>query len=203
MPLARYSLRDLHDRQPWEWDELRRALGAVNGALMHTHPRGFIHWDVSPDNILLLQNDHWVLADYGLVMPRAPRRRRPTNTGMLIGTDFFSAPEVLHNPASATPASDMYSIGALATWFTAISNTRSLETMSEAGRYWAALIRGTFQLDAAARWSTVQVATHLAEAPERDLVLVGDGPVACPRCGRRAGVDHSERCLRCGYVNPY
>jgi len=35
---------------------------------------------------------------------------------MLIGTDFISAPEALHNPASATTASDTYSIGALATW---------------------------------------------------------------------------------------
>ncbi len=109
MPLARYSLRQLHDREPGAWGELRRALGSINGALMHTHPHDFIHRDVSPDNVLLLESGHWVLADYGIVMPRRPRAGRPTTTGTLIGTEFFSAPEVLRDPSSATTASDMFS----------------------------------------------------------------------------------------------
>jgi eukaryotic-like serine/threonine-protein kinase len=202
MPLARYSLRDLHDLNPWAWNELRRALSSINGALMHTHPQGFVHRDVSPDNILLLETNHWVLSDYGIVMPRAPRGRRPTNGGTLIGTDFFSAPEVLRNPSSATPASDMYSIGAIATWFTKIKKTQS-GAMSELGRYWSELIKGTFVEQPAARWGTMEVAAHLDREPVADLVFVGDETSACPRCGSRDGLDGAERCLACGFVNPY
>ena len=197
MPLARYSLRQLHDREPTAWDELRRALGSINGTLMHTHPHGFIHRDVTPDNILLLQNGHWVLADYGLVMPRRPGTRRPTSSGMLIGTEFFSAPEVLRGPASATTASDVYSIGAIATWFTNITPTQT-GTLSPIGAYWSTLIRSTFLIDPTARWTTVDVASHLANAPEPVTVLASGRVSQCMRCGARDGWDHAERCLHCG-----
>jgi serine/threonine protein kinase len=69
MALADYTLRQLHDRNPLDWETLREALSSVCGAMLHMHAQGLVHRDASPDNVLCLPNRHWVLADHG---PRTP-----------------------------------------------------------------------------------------------------------------------------------
>jgi serine/threonine protein kinase len=155
MPIAEYTLRQLHDRDPLAWEALREALSSVCGAMLHMHAHGLVHRDASPGNVLCLQDGHWVLADYGLVRRPPGVSDSLTRTGMRFGTPRFSAPEVHHDPRTATSAADAYSLGALASWFTLIPPDR--EVSSAAGLYWSDLIRNTVLFDPRDRWSVSRV----------------------------------------------
>lgn len=200
MPWAEYSLRNLRQRDPFDWPALRKALSSLAGAMMHAHSNGCVHRDASPDNLLRLRNGHWVLSDFGIAQLRRPGRRG-TETGEHFGTPDFSAPEVYANPAAATAAADTWSIGALASWFTSIRSGQ--RPSSEQGYAWLELIEATMRPDPSERWSISEVAAHLESLPAtRPMAMVARGTMAtCARCGEDAGLDGSGRCRRCGFVD--
>jgi serine/threonine protein kinase len=135
---------------------------------------------------------------------------------MLIGTPEFSAPEVRAGARNVTTKADVFSIGALVSWFTSI--TPQQRPTSAAGTYWAELIAGTDLLNPEDRWDLPRVAAHLApeNAPSLPGVDGGRGVAEpalvravardvdeCARCGANYGVDGSSRCLACGHLDPY
>jgi serine/threonine protein kinase len=202
MPLADYSLADLHRRNPFDWGQLREALSSLIGALMHGHAYDFVHRDVSPVNLMCLGNGHWVLSDYGLVKASGLDEIK-TSPKAKFGTPWFSAPEVHLNPASATPAADAWSVGALASWFTGIGVMAGDDSRLTA--LFSPLIDGTIKIDPASRWSMDDVAAYLntsLPAPVQVPVLAATAiPDQCVRCGARAGHDASCRCLGCGFID--
>jgi hypothetical protein len=81
----------------------------VCGALAAVHRAGFIHRDVKARNVVREQGGRNVLMDFGagrMLSPDAAGR------GDLTGTPLYMAPEVLAG-ASASAASDVYSVGVL------------------------------------------------------------------------------------------
>jgi serine/threonine protein kinase len=204
MPLADETLRELHDRNPYDWEGLRVALSGICGGLLHAHANGVVHRDVSPDNILATpgrHGPHWLLSDFGLARVRQPARSI-TPPGAMFGTPDFTAPEIHHDPRDATALSDAYSIGAVARWFTNIG--REQVALSAEGRYWAELIQGTVIYTPQARWPITRIARHLETRPAVDRVLAGsaswEAPF-CTRCGGRDGHDGAGRCTRCGFLD--
>ena len=106
--------------------ELAAMLAAVCEALVVAHAAGYIHRDITPHNVLYLEDedgDRWVLADWGLVRIPSGSSTTITSTGAVIGTDGFIAPEVLRG-GEASEASDVFSLGRIAAW--AISGEVSL-----------------------------------------------------------------------------
>ncbi len=202
MPLADYSLADLHERNPFDGEQLRVALSSLSGALMHSHAYGFVHRDVSPVNLMRLGNGHWTLADYGLVKASGLDEIR-TSPNATFGTPRFSAPEVHLNPADATATADAWSVGALASWFTGIGVMAGDD--SRLGAFFSPVIDGTMRIDPASRWTMDRIASHLnAELPVavRVPVLAATAtPDQCVRCGARTGHDASCRCLGCGFID--
>jgi serine/threonine protein kinase len=121
MPVAPGSLRAL-----WEDGALgtdvealcRDVLEEVCAGLSAMHAAGYVHRDVTPNNVLGFRDDartsgfRWVVADCGLA-------RRPlgeTTVGLTgsvsrLGTDGYMAPETLGDPHSATESADIYSLG--------------------------------------------------------------------------------------------
>ncbi|HEY1227766.1 MAG TPA: serine/threonine-protein kinase [Ramlibacter sp.] len=87
---------------------VRRLLADSARALAHVHALGWVHRDVKPANLLLRGGGRVVLGDFGSACPRgttAPRRHG-------VGTPLYASPE-LADAAPATPAMDVYALGAV------------------------------------------------------------------------------------------
>ncbi len=86
-------------------------------ALRAAHRHGVLHRDIKPSNVLLLDDGHTKLTDFGIAKGLNQGRPLPTNpdetmTGVVLGTPGYLAPERAAGlPASAQ--SDLYSVGAV------------------------------------------------------------------------------------------
>ncbi|WP_454188916.1 protein kinase domain-containing protein [Micromonospora arborensis] len=81
----------------------------VLGALQAAHRAGVLHRDVKPANVLLADDGRVVLTDFGLAtLPGDPRM---TQTGMVLGSPAFLAPERATD-GDVGPAADLWSLGA-------------------------------------------------------------------------------------------
>ncbi|HLJ32287.1 MAG TPA: serine/threonine-protein kinase, partial [Ktedonobacteraceae bacterium] len=79
-------------------------------ALQWSHDRGIIHRDIKPSNVLLHEGKYVYLADFGLAKSLSDEHDM-TQTGCLIGTPEYMAPELSEEPA--TCSSDIYALGIL------------------------------------------------------------------------------------------
>ena len=93
-------------------EEAGNILAQVTSALQFAHDHGIVHRDIKPSNILLdNDNDHYVyLADFGLAKAMG-KGSDLTQTGFLIGTPEYMAPELIDKPESVS--SDIYALGIL------------------------------------------------------------------------------------------
>jgi serine/threonine protein kinase len=87
-------------------------LGGVAEALDHAHSEGVVHRDVKPGNVLVREDGTVKLADLGIA--RAEDATQITREGSVIGTLPYMAPERLQGAGAGGPASDVYSLAALA-----------------------------------------------------------------------------------------
>lgn len=105
-PTLSQHLDGLPDERMSLPDALRTTIH-VAGAIHHLHGRGFVHMDLKPGNIAII-DDRPVLFDFGTARPiggKAP--------GHVIGTTPWISPEVCRLEA-ATPASDVFALGVIA-----------------------------------------------------------------------------------------
>jgi serine/threonine protein kinase len=104
------DLKALIDQQGRLTDTELAGLGdEVCAGLAHAHERGVIHRDIKPHNILLDENGHAKVTDFGIA--RALDTTQATRTGSFLGTALYSSPEQLQGQ-KVTPKSDVYSLGA-------------------------------------------------------------------------------------------
>ncbi|QWZ09009.1 serine/threonine protein kinase [Nocardioides panacis] len=96
-----------HVRQegPVRGDDLRHFAAGLAEAVIAVHRVGVLHRDIKPSNVLL-EGRSPVLIDFGLA--RLAEDPRLTQTGWLLGTPGYLAPEILYGD-DATPASDVHS----------------------------------------------------------------------------------------------
>jgi hypothetical protein len=92
--------------------ETARVIEQIAAALDYAHGRGLVHRDVKPANILFTAEGDAVLGDFGLVA--SSLQHEITNTGQMLGTLAYMAPEQALDPRAATPASDVYALGVVA-----------------------------------------------------------------------------------------
>jgi len=89
------------------------AIGAeVAEALAAAHRQGIIHRDVKPSNILLDTEGHAHLADFGIAHSLEPDAERLTQTGMVVGTPAYIAPEQLAG-TEVGPRTDIFGLGSV------------------------------------------------------------------------------------------
>ena len=108
--VAGESLADRLRRGPLEAASVERVGADLGSALAAVHAAGFVHGDVTPGNVILDEDGVAHLTDFGIARPATPGDAGAP-VGELMGTRPFVAPEVMAG-ARATPASDVWSLGA-------------------------------------------------------------------------------------------
>ncbi|MFJ5803906.1 serine/threonine-protein kinase [Streptomyces decoyicus] len=90
--------------------EVRRLAAGLAEALRDIHRAGVVHRDLKPGNVLLAADGPKVI-DFGISRPSDSEMR--TETGKLIGTPPFMAPEQFQRPREVGPAADVFALGSV------------------------------------------------------------------------------------------
>ena len=97
---------------PLPTDFVLSVVAQVAAALDYAHQRGIVHRDIKPSNILVQDNGHVLLTDFGIA--RAASFTGPiTQAGMVLGTPEYMSPEQAAGVA-VDGRSDVYSLGIVA-----------------------------------------------------------------------------------------
>jgi serine/threonine-protein kinase len=104
------SLRELIDAEGSVKPKRAVAILAQAAAgLDAAHAAGLVHRDVKPSNILLsIKHDRALITDFGIA--KARDASKSTNTGVVIGTPLYVAPEQIQG-GTVDARSDVYSLG--------------------------------------------------------------------------------------------
>ncbi|MCY1064445.1 serine/threonine-protein kinase [Nannocystis sp. RBIL2] len=107
----------LKSKGPLPWTRMRVIVLQICDALGAMHDRGVIHRDLKPQNIVLDPRpgrpDFVKLLDFGVAKPTGDDRQDLTQTGVLLGTPLYMAPEYLCGVAPDRRI-DIYGLGVIA-----------------------------------------------------------------------------------------
>lgn len=95
--------------------KVRRALEIVRDVcegMIAAHSANVVHRDLKPSNILIDDESHVKIVDFGVAAASRDMETRLTRTGLLVGTPTYMAPEqVLGKPVDAR--TDIYALGVI------------------------------------------------------------------------------------------
>lgn len=101
----------LHESAYGQVVDPAQAAAIVKGicdGLAHAHEHGIIHRDIKPANILLNTKAEPKIGDFGLAHTLGADQ-----TGVIMGTPGYTAPEIFEDPDQAGPLADIYSVGVI------------------------------------------------------------------------------------------
>ncbi len=92
-------------------DQLQAAkiIAEICHGLAHAHEVGTLHRDIKPANILIDSEAQPKVVDFGLAKPLGEKQ----TSGVIFGTEHYTAPEVVNHPDKVDQRSDIYSVGVM------------------------------------------------------------------------------------------
>src|SRR5262245_48621053 len=108
------TLRDLLAHQRLPLPAIADLLAQVAAALDYAHAQGIVHRDVKPSNILLDRHGNAFVSDFGIarIVAGQPSGDRPlTQTGAIVGTPDYMAPEQAEGRGNVDSRADVYALG--------------------------------------------------------------------------------------------
>jgi serine/threonine-protein kinase len=103
----RTLLNDVKLPLPASFDYACQALAALD----YAHANGVVHRDISPGNMIVTDDGTLKLTDFGLA--KSPKDVKLTQTGMLIGSLYYTSPEQVRGHTQIDTRADIYSLGAV------------------------------------------------------------------------------------------
>ncbi len=92
--------------------EVRRITAALADALDYAHGAGIVHRDIKPENVLIDESGRPLLTDFGIA--REQTATSLTQTGVIVGTPHYMAPEQAAGDRQTDGRADIYSLGVVA-----------------------------------------------------------------------------------------
>lgn len=117
------SLRDLLSARRLSVKESAATGVAVSRALAYAHSQGIVHRDIKPANILLSEDGHLKVTDFGIA--KASDHDELTSTRDVVGTAAYLSPEQLSG-RTLGPEADIYALGVVL--FELLSGQRPFKT---------------------------------------------------------------------------
>lgn len=194
MPLARGNLFDIG---PLHGELLWHCMRQVALALAHSNAAGEVHRDLTPWNVLWLEDPppaRWVVADWGLVLRTKAVNQTPlTHDGSFIGTNGFVAPEVWTKGAVDARA-DIYSLGRVAGWSLTGKLPQGFDPVDVQDTPWKDFVERATASVSTDRLSSLHGVLVQLESIRREQEAASQQE-PCARCGRPAA---GTKCQRCG-----
>lgn len=105
------TLADQLEGEPLSLPRIRQIVSEIGEALQYAHVRGLIHRDIKPSNVLVGEDGHCLLSDFGLAR-MVDESVKLTTSGSVMGTPAYMSPEQgLGQMLDAR--SDIYSLGVM------------------------------------------------------------------------------------------
>src|SRR5262249_15417895 len=107
--------KDRLDRQgPYPTSDAVVLLLALAAAVEHAHKQGIVHRDLKPGNVLFTAEGQAKIVDFGLAKGLNDPSSMQTQTGAVLGSPSYMAPEQAAGKISQIgPATDVYALGAI------------------------------------------------------------------------------------------
>lgn len=155
------SLEDRLRQGPLPLAEACELFARLGDALHSAHEAGILHRDLKPDNVLLSETGEPKIADFGLAL--LDGRTRLTQTGTVLGTPIYMAPEQARAEPPA-PAADVYALAA--SFYRAVVGSPPIES---AGSVLATLARIQDQVPPSLGDRLTEVSPRIAAMVDRSL----------------------------------
>ncbi len=107
------NLAQLLDREKINFITAMKLFLRICSAMAHAHDKGVLHRNLKPSNILLRSPGDPVISDFGIAKSIAVEKGALTQSGEILGTIAYLAPEQRYDSKINDQKSDVYALGAI------------------------------------------------------------------------------------------